>query len=49
MIGTVEMLLLLILALVYVAIPVITLIIVVQINNRLKQIEQDLKLRLKSE
>ena len=46
--GTVELLLFLIFALVYLAIPVIILVIVVRINNRLKQIEQDLKLKLKS-
>ena len=42
--GTVELLLFLILAFVYLAIPVITLVVVVRINKRLMQIEQDLKL-----
>ena len=42
--GTVELLLFLVIALVYLAIPVITLVVVVRINKRLKQIESDLKL-----
>jgi len=47
--GTIELLLSLTLGFIYLAVPVITLIIVIQINKRLKQIEQDLKLKLKSE
>ena len=46
---TVELLQFLIFALVYLAIPVITLVVVVQINKRLKQIEQDLKLEFQLE
>ena len=46
--GTVELLLLLILALIYLAIPIITLVIVVRINNRLTKIEQEINLLRKS-
>lgn len=42
--GTVELLLLLILGLVYLAVPIITLIIAVRINNRLTKIEQEINL-----
>jgi hypothetical protein len=41
--GTVELLLFLILALVYLAILVITLVVVVRTSKHLKQIESDLK------
>lgn len=47
--GRVELILVLILALVYIAIPIITLILVVQINNRLKQIERYLRSKVNSE
>ena len=40
--GTVELLLVLIIALIYLAIPVITLILVIQTNKRIAQIEQTL-------
>ena len=40
--GTFELLLFLILALVYLAIPIITLIIVIRINNRLNDIKQEI-------
>ena len=46
--GTVELLLVLIIALVYMAIPVITLILVIQSNKRIAQIEQTLKKLLDS-
>jgi len=47
--GTIELFLILILALIYLAIPIITLSIVVQINRKIKQIEQDLNLAFKSD
>lgn len=37
--GTVELLLLILLALFYLAVPVITLLMVIRINNRLNEIE----------
>lgn len=37
--GTVELLLLILLALFYLAVPVITLFMVIRINNRLNEIE----------
>ena len=46
---TVEFLLVVVLLLVTLVIPVITLIIVFQINRRIKQIQQDLKLAQKSD
>ena len=46
--GTVELLLLLILALIYLAIPIITLVIVFRINNRLTKIEQEIDFLRKS-
>jgi hypothetical protein len=45
--GTIELFLILILALIYLAIPIITLSIVVQINREIKQIEQGLNSALK--
>ena len=47
--GTIELLLILIFALIYLAIPIITLSIVIQINRNIKQIEHDLNPALKSD
>lgn len=47
--GRIELFLIFILALVYLAVPVITLVLIVQINNRLKQIEQYLQFDVKTE
>lgn len=41
--GTIELLLLLALALFYLTVPIITLLIVIRINNRLNDIEQVIK------
>ena len=41
--GTIELLLLLLLALFYLAVPVITLLMVIRINNRLNEIEKLIK------
>lgn len=41
--GTVELLLLILLALFYLAVPVITLLMVIRINNRLNEIEKVIK------
>ncbi len=46
--GSVELLFSVIGALIYLGIPVVTLIIVLRINNRLKKIEQGINLVLKS-
>ena len=46
--GSYELLLILILSLVYLAIPVITLIIVIQSNKKIAQIERDLNQVFKS-
>ena len=46
--GTYELLLVLIIALVYLAIPVITLVVVIQPNKKIAQIEQDLNQVLQS-
>jgi hypothetical protein len=46
--GTVELLLVLIIALIYLAIPIITLYVVIQSNKRIAQIERDLEQALKS-
>jgi ABC-type arginine transport system permease subunit len=43
MIGTVEVFFLIIIALIYLAIPLITLVIVIVINQRLKNIEDLVK------
>jgi hypothetical protein len=48
-IGNVELLIILLLALVYLAIPIITLVIAIQINNRLSKIEQSIGQIQKSE
>lgn len=47
--GRIELFLIFILALAYLAVPVITLVLMVQINNRLKQIEQYLQFDVKTE
>ena len=44
--GRVELLIILVFALVYLTVPIITLVLVVQINNRLKQIEQYLQINV---
>ena len=41
--GTIELLLVLLFALFYLAVPVITLLFVIRINNRLNDIEQVIK------
>ena len=41
--GTIELLLVLLLALFYLAVPIITLLIVIRINNRLNDIEEVIK------
>ena len=46
--GSYELLLILIISLVYLAIPVITLIIVIQSNKKIAQIERDLNQVFKS-
>jgi len=46
--GSYELLLVLIISLVYLAIPVITLIIVIQSNKKITQIERDLNQVMKS-
>ena len=47
--GTVELLLVLLIAVVYMAIPVITLIYVIQLNKRIAQIEGKLDKLLESQ
>jgi hypothetical protein len=47
--GTYELLLVLIISLVYLAIPVITLFIVIQSNKKISRIERDLNQVLKAE
>lgn len=42
MIGSVELLITLILALIYLAVPLVTLYLVIRINQRLKNIEEHL-------
>ena len=44
--GRVELLIILVFALVYLTVPIMTLVLVVQINNRLKQIEQYLQINV---
>jgi hypothetical protein len=46
--GSNELLLVSIIALLYLAIPVITLIVVIQVNRRIAKIERDLSQVLKS-
>jgi hypothetical protein len=43
MIGSVELFIILILALIYLAVPLVTLYLVLRINQRLKNIEENLK------
>lgn len=43
MIGSVEFLIILILALIYLAVPLVSLYLVIRINQRLKNIEENLK------
>jgi hypothetical protein len=43
MIGSVELFIILILALIYLAVPLVTLDLVLRINQRLKNIEENLK------
>jgi hypothetical protein len=43
MIGSVELFIILVLALIYLAVPLVTLYLVLRINQRLKNIEENLK------